>query len=213
MTHDVQVGKGYHHRLKYDTLERFISYHYQIKSILDLKPETVLEVGIGNKIVSNYLHNMGIKVTTCDFDDSLNPDLVSDIREIKAENESFDVSVAFQILEHIPFEDFEKGLSELARVSKKHVVISLPCRHTGFEFVFKMPFIRTIFKRTFLDLMIKIPVKFPGFEKSGQHYWEIDNKKFKLSKIREKLKKHFNVKDQFSPVLNKYHIFFVLEKK
>lgn len=212
MNYQVQVREGYHYRLEYDTLERFISYYHQIKSVLDLKPESVLEIGVGNKLVSNYLTSFGVVAKTCDFDASLNPDIVSDIRNIDTKDGSFDVVMACQILEHIPFDEFESGLKELARVSKKHVMISLPCRHTGFEFVLKMPFVRTLFKKTFLDIFFRIPVKFPGFEKSGQHYWEIDNKEYNLHKVKDKIKKYYKIKKEFSPVLNKYHIFFVLEK-
>lgn len=214
MEHKVQVKEGHHHTLKYDTLPRFISYYHQISSVLKQNSKTVLEIGVGNGMVSNYLKNRGIDVTTCDFDETLKPDIVSDIRDIKSEDEKFDVVLASEILEHIPFDnDLDKALSELYRVSKRHVVISVPYRSTGFELVFKLPFLRTILKKDFLNFYLRLPMKFQGFEKSGQHYWEIDNKKYRLRKLQKKIEKYFTIRDQFSPVLNKYHYFFILEKK
>ena len=70
-----------------------------------------------------------------------------------------------------------------------------------------------LLKRNFIDLAINRHLNFGGFETSGQHYFEIDRKKYKLSAIREKIKNHFNIIEEFSPVLNKYHIFFILERK
>jgi len=47
---------------------------------------------------------------------------------------------------------------------------------------------------------------------NGEHYWEIGRKNYPKSKIREIIKKHFKIKTEFSPMLNAYHYFFVLEK-
>ena len=66
----------------YDDLERFISYFYQIDIVRKLKSNKVLEVGIGNKTVANYLLRSGINIDTCDFDKELNPDYVADIRDL-----------------------------------------------------------------------------------------------------------------------------------
>ena len=44
----IQVPKEHYTAMKYDTLERFISYHHQIFSVLKLRPQTVLEIGVGN---------------------------------------------------------------------------------------------------------------------------------------------------------------------
>ena len=208
-----QVGDNYYSTKKYNHLKRFIAYYYQFSSILDLKPKTVLEVGSGSNITAELLRKSGIEVSVSDIDKQVNPDIVSDVRDIKAPDNNYDVVAAFQILEHIPFDELDKALSELSRVSKKYAVISVPYKSTGFEFVLMIPFMRTLFKKDFLDFHIRWPLKFHGFEKSGQHYWEIDSKDFKLKKVRKELEKHFTIKKEFSPALNKFHHFFILEKK
>jgi ubiquinone/menaquinone biosynthesis C-methylase UbiE len=209
----VQVKKGYYLRKKYNDLERFISYYYQIATVIDLGVDNILEIGVGNKLTADYLKSLEIRVTTCDFDDQVKPDILGDVRDLPVSDNSFDAVLAFQILEHLPFEEFPRALSELKRVSRQYVVISLPFRSTYFELVIKFPFIRTLLKKHWLDLTLRKGVKFPGFEAGGQHYWEIDQHQYKLKNIKKILKEHFDIVREFSPVLDKYHYFFVLKKK
>lgn len=42
------------------------------------------------------------------------------------EDESFDLVTSLEVLEHLPCEDYKKGISELQRVSKKNIVITIP---------------------------------------------------------------------------------------
>jgi len=188
----------------------FISYHFQTDSILKLGSQSVLEVGVGSGVTAAYLRNCGVKVTTCDFDPSVHPDIVADVLAIPVPDKSYDAAVAFQILEHIPFGEFGKALDELMRISSKNVVISLPYRSSYFEWVIKIPGIRTLLKRNFIDLTLRWPLRFGGFETSGQHHWEIDSGKYKLSRVKEEIRKHARILDEFSPPLNKFHYFFVL---
>jgi len=210
---EVQVEEGSYFNRGYNTLERFISYYYQIESITESCPATVLEVGKGAAITQSYLKDLGMKIVTCDFDNSTKPDMVADIRKIPCEESSFDTVVAFQVLEHIPFADFGKAIDELCRISKKRVIISVPYRSSFFEFVLKVPGMRTIFKRSFLDFMIRIPLPFKGFETSGQHYWEIDSGEYKLKRVRMEILKRCDIVREFSPTLNKFHYFFILKPK
>jgi len=209
-----QVDKGHYHRAKYDDLERFISYYYQIDLTRRLKPASILEVGIGNRLVSDYFKRAGFNIKTCDIDESLSPDFAGDIRKLPFDDTSFDVIMACEVLEHIPFEDFRVALAELARVSRRFVVISLPYRHTSFQAAFKFPFARSLMKnKSFFDFCIRIPLGFIGFENSGQHYWEIDRRKYRIGKVKSILKENFEIKKEVRPVLDSYHEFFVLEKK
>ena len=206
-----QVSKQ-HYCNDYDSAERFISYFYQCKLILDLNVKNGLEIGIGNRLTSNYLKNFGMKIITCDIDKELKPDHTADIRKLPFGNNKFDIVYAYQVLEHLPFEDFEIALSELYRVSKKYVVISLPVSATNFEFILKFPLLNKIFHKNYFDLFFRIPYFFRKHKFDGQHYWELGSKGCSFNNVRKKLNKKFKILKELRPVLNSYHYFFVLEK-
>lgn len=44
----IQVPKKHYYK-DYDDLTRFVSYFYQIDSLIKTNPKTILEVGVGNK--------------------------------------------------------------------------------------------------------------------------------------------------------------------
>lgn len=197
----------------YDDIKRFISYFYQIDIIRDVGAKEILEIGVGNKIVSNYLKNNDIKVITCDFNENLEPDVVADIRELPFQNNSFELVMACEILEHLPWDDFDKTLGELARVAKKYVLISLPYYSASFEFLFRFPMVGKIFKYPFVDLFLRIPIFWGKLKDGGEHYWEIGRKNYPIRKIRKAIKNRFIIKKEIRPILNQYHHFFLLEKK
>lgn len=208
-----QVNKEHYFRKKYDSLDRFISYSYQIDLTNDLGVRKILEIGKGNGFFADYMKKAGFDVTTCDFDAGLKPDVVADVRKLPFKDNEFEAVTAFEILEHIPFEDVPTALAELRRVSSRYAVISLPYDSTGFEFVIKFPGIRTLLKMPFLSLFLRIPLKFGGIKVSGQHYWEIDRWQYRLPKVRAEIEKYFKILKEIRPPMNHYHYFFVLEKK
>lgn len=206
----VQVEKE-HYYSEYDSLSRFTSYYSQCKTALDLKPESVLEIGIGNKTASNYLKEMGLKVTTCDFDKNLEPDIVGDIRDLKnIKDNSFDLVMACEVLEHLPWEDIDKALAELKRVSKKYVLISVPWSGWFVNFNFTFPYIQKIFQRDYLNIGFIIPRFYANIKWKGEHYWEIGSKDYPIKRIRNKFQEYFKLEKDFQVELNRYHHYFIL---
>jgi len=192
----------------YVTKARWVSYWHQINEIVSLKPQTVLEIGIGNKVVSDYLKKSGIKVVMCDKDYHLKPDVVADVLYLPFKKDSFDVILVAEILEHLPFSKFSKALKEIKRVSKRWIVISLP-DYDIFRFYLGLKFFPYVpkFEKTF-------KVNFPGKHKfDGEHYWEIGKKGYSLSRILKvfELNKLDVLKNYYSNE-NPYHRFFVLKK-
>lgn len=210
-----QVDKSYYFTSKYANLERFISYFYQINEIGKIKDiKKILFIGIGDGLVVDYLRkNPDLNITSFDIASDLNPDVVGDLNVLPFQKDEFDLIVAYEVLEHLPFDNFSKILSDLSRISKKYVVISIPFRNTNFELIVKFPFIRTLFKRDYFRFLLTFPIRFPGFKVSGQHYWEMDNKKYKVSKIRFLIKEKFNIIAEKKALLNPYRYFFTLINK
>ena len=207
-----QVPKEHYYN-QYDDLPRFISYYYQTDLVKQLNPTTVLEIGIGNKTTTNYLKQQGFNVTTCDFDQTLQPDYVADIRKLPFQNNKYDCVMACEILEHIPYQDIDKALNEIHRVTKKHAIISLPYSSAAFECTLRFPLIEKIFKKHFLNLFFRIPYFWIKPDTKGQHYWEIGRKGYPIKKIRNKLSEKFTIKKETRPTMDAYHHFFTLEKK
>jgi len=84
----------------------------------------------------------------------------------------------------------------------------------SFEFVFKLPLMRKILKKPFINLFIRIPCFFATKIKfSGEHYWEKGRKNYSLRKIRRTLGKYFRILKEVRPVLAPGYRFFILEKK
>jgi ubiquinone/menaquinone biosynthesis C-methylase UbiE len=180
---------------------------------MKLKPERVLEVGIGNGTVSNYLRNAGLNIKTCDINPNLKPGVVSDIRKLPFDEKSFDLVMACEILEHIPFEDFEKALSELYKVSRKYVLISIPYITFHLDFALKIPKLRKILKKDFVRLFLGFPLFFYKRKPFGGHFWEMGTKGYSKKRVMAILNKNFKILKEESPLLNSYHYFFLLEKK
>ncbi len=203
-----QVDKTHYYNLRYDSKERWISYWHQIDEIMRKNPRTVLEIGVGNKTVSDHLKNNGLSVTTCDLDESLNPDVVASVTKLPFKNNSFDMVLCAEVLEHLRFNQTHKGLKEIYRITKKFAVISLPhFSITNFYFGFK--FIPYLPRKEFM-LKLDFPLK---HEFLGEHFWEIGKKGYPLKRIKEVVKKTgFIIERSFYPKENPRHHFFILRK-
>jgi len=111
---------------EYNTKERTCSFWHQVDEVLSLGARSALDVGPGAGLVTDWLRRAGVEVTTLDMEARLAPDLVGSVTEIPAEDRSFDAVLCSQVLEHVPFEDVERALRELARVSRTGAVVSVP---------------------------------------------------------------------------------------
>jgi len=200
-----EISKEKYDFSKYNHRSRWMSYWHQIDEVLRLKPDSVLEIGIGDKTVVNFLKSQGVNITTLDINKDLKPDVIGSVLTMPFRDSSFDVVLCAEVLEHLPFEKFEEGLKELKRVSRKNLVLSLPHFGHSLKFSFKIPLIKE--KR--IACRLAFPIK---HEFNGEHYWEIGKKGYPPDKIRKIIKKYFQIKKEFIPFENQYHHFFILEK-
>jgi SAM-dependent methyltransferase len=121
-----QVPADLYASREYNVKERFASFWHQIDEVRELRPSTVLEVGPGGGLVTNCLRRAGIEVRTLDLDPALHADLVASVTEIPLEDASVDVALCAEVLEHLPWKELESAVRELARVSRRGAVISVP---------------------------------------------------------------------------------------
>ena len=79
---------------------------------IEKKPKNSIGNRTWTKIIKKILEENNIKYYSLDVAEDLNPDFIGDVRTFNLDKK-FDMVVAFQILEHIPFEDFDKALSNI----------------------------------------------------------------------------------------------------
>jgi len=203
-----QVEPNHYFSKSYDSKERFISYWHQINEIIKLNPKRVLEIGIGNGFVSKYLKERGINIITLDIDCRLQPDVVGSVTNIPFTDKSFDVVACYEVLEHLPYENFHTSLCEIFRVSSSYAIISLPDVSRVYRIDVQIPKIGEI-KRLFYLPRRKMPVH--NFD--GEHYWEMGKFGYPLKKIIEDIQRAgFEVKKTYRVFEFPYHRFFVLRK-
>lgn len=200
-----------HYVKNYDSFGRFISYFYQKEIILKYFKNTpnneVLEIGVGNGFLSDYLRKQKINVKTFDIDSNLSPDYKGDITNIgDIVTKQFEMIVCFETLEHIKFEDVESVLEQISTKTNNYLIISIPQIRLYFSLWFKISKINPI------NFLISLP--FPMKHKfDGQHYWELGKRGYSISKFEKILKNKFIIENKFVSPLNAYHKVYVLRKK
>jgi ubiquinone/menaquinone biosynthesis C-methylase UbiE len=190
----------------YESKSRFISYWRQIKEIIDFNPKNILEIGLGNGMATSYLKRVGYEVTTADINKRLEPDVVCSVTNLPFEDDSFDVILCAEVLEHIPYEEFAKALKEIHRVARRGAVLSLPHWGVSFYFGFKIPFLRK------MDIFVKAPIpRRHAFD--GEHYWEIGKLGLALRKVKKDIRKQgFQIAKEINLFEDPAHRFFILKK-
>lgn len=186
---------------------RFVSYYWQLREVLALAPGSVLEVGVGDGVFGGFLKkNTDVAYTSLDIAEDLQPDLIGSVTAIPLPTGVVDVACAFEVLEHIPFTEFEKAIEELMRVARRAVVISIPHFGPMLALSFKLPFIPR------QQWAVKLP--FPKKHVfNGQHYWEVGKQGYSAARIRTILARFGTVTRDFVPFNSEYHHFYVIEKR
>ncbi|MFT7507224.1 MAG: SAM-dependent methyltransferase [Acidimicrobiales bacterium] len=207
MLSEIQVPKSHYYNFNYNHKARWITYHDQMRLLNKYGSKNVLEIGPGTGWMKRTIKDLGITVKTVDIDPKLHPDYVASIDSLPIKDGSFDTVCAFEVLEHLPFETFVKNISEMARVSKKYIIFSVPNRgHILLHVKFKIPFVK------YKEFFVKIPT---GEEHvfDGQHYWEIGKKGYTPKIVKDAIKEAgLTVLESFVPTDTPSHHYFVVSK-
>ncbi len=200
------IEKNAYLNASYFDLRQLCTYAHQINDIYNLHLNQILEIGIGNGFTSHYLKNAGFDVMTVDINCKLNPDLCCGIDEVEdhVKGKKFDLVVCCEVLEHLPFSEFESILKIFRRLSK-NLYITLPNYNRVFGFG---GFVKLLPKKVFSlkEFMIEVPnTKKLDYE----HFWEVgSSNETKKKQIKNILEKYYANVECKRYALNSYHIAF-----
>lgn len=200
--------RDHYFRPDYDTKGRFACYWHQADELLSPRPGKVLEIGVGNGFLSSYLRRMGVEVTTLDVDPALAPDVTASVLAMPLPDASFDAVGCFEVLEHLPYEDMPKALSEIRRVTRGKAVLSVPDHSPAYRFNVELPLLGEI-KR-----LLQHPFPRPASHAfDGTHYWVVGAAQYPLSRVSGDIERSgFRLLKTYRPFEFYGHRFFVLEK-
>jgi ubiquinone/menaquinone biosynthesis C-methylase UbiE len=122
---------------------------------VNLVPEDVkslADIGCGNGIFLNFLHLNRNEIVLTGVDRSSTAlgfvkfnKQIAEINALPFEDNSFDCVTCLEVIEHLPHQVYEKALSELTRISKKYVIISVPYNENVEDGYTKCPSCKSIF--------------------------------------------------------------------
>jgi len=202
-----QVEKTHYEFNRYMTKQRWISVWHQLDEIQKLNPRNVLEVGPGPGLFKMVAAAHDIAIETLDLDSELKPDHVGSATAIPLADATYDVVCAFQMLEHLPYEVSLQAFKEMTRVSRRHVVISLPDARTVWRYHLHLP------KFGSHDFLLPRPqLRAPANDFNGQHYWEINKRGYPLSRVIADFSHDLRLMKTYRVPENPYHRFFIFEQ-
>ena len=201
-----QVDAGHYRFGSYMSQARWGSLWYQIDELSKLDVHSVLEIGPGPGYLSTIVRSLGMRVETVDLDPDLKPDHVGSVSDLPLPDNSFDVACAFQVLEHIPFEEALRALDELARVARRFVLISLPNASHTWRYLIHLP---KLGEKKVLVPRPRIKPERHTFD--GEHYWELGKEGYRLSRVVEAFRasERLELERTYRPFDNPYHQFFL----
>ena len=188
---------------------RWSSIWHQMRQISSCNPQAVLEVGSGNGLLRAIAKTYGISIETVDIDPELMPDHVASATSLPFKDSAYDLTCAFQVLEHFPFEQSLLAFRELVRVSKKDILVSLPDSGKTVQIQWRIPKISKV------DALIPIPLPRTRHSFDGEHYWEIGKRGYSPKQVRENLLAIGGVKlvREFRSKDNPFHRFYHFDKR
>lgn len=211
-------GRNEYLRKSYLTIDRWTTYAELVKCVLRIKPFKIMEIGIGNRLVSDILEKIGFSIKVLDIDKSLQPDYVMDIRDdaiLQFKNE-FDLIIVSQVLEHIKYSEFLKVINNLNKITKK-LILTLP--YTNYNSYFLGIKINFHIKRhrsiqlgyKFFQKKIHHRTDHPRYTLDNVHHWEIGKEGFSIRKIRKDIRNSgWIIERNFYNHDNPIHYFFIL---
>jgi SAM-dependent methyltransferase len=195
---------------RYETPQRLASYYYQVSAVrAELASATrAINIGKGTGFLSWYLREQaGFRgsLVQLDIDARLRPDVLTSVASLSLADACCDIAFCCQVLEHLPFAEFDRALGELRRVLRPSGTLVLSLPNAGFyvQLAARLPKLR-------VGHLVPVPfLRARHHPRDSQHYWEIERRGYALGKVRGAIERHFAVVRMFRPQENPYHQFFI----
>lgn len=196
----------------YFSLQQLCSFAQQIHQIYKLRPQSMLEIGIGNGFTSTYFRMAGIAVSTVDINPRLKPDIVAPIDKLPnipaLADKKFDLVVCCEVLEHMPFDKFEESIA-ICRGCASRLFLTLPAYKRWYG-ISGFARLRGREIRRF-KIGWRAHDKFKDLEAS-QHFWEIGSHDYSSRpELQKIIRKYYPKVRAGTFALNPVHEFFICE--
>lgn len=153
-----KVDKSHYQFRNYVNKHRLLSIWHQLDEVFLLNPSSILELGIGPGLFKLILSHFGYVVTTVDIDPELKPDYVASATEIPIADNSYDCVCSFQMLEHLPYEQSLIAFSEMVRIARNNITITII---QPFFNHFEIMRVNSVIIRSFRKRKLFYPLQFP----------------------------------------------------
>ena len=178
----------------------------RIKETYNLIPKdvrSIADIGCGNGIFSNYVIKKDKRMTIVGVDNSEKALSYVKTRKIKEDIEflpfkdrEYDLSVALEVIEHLSYDNYESVLEEIARVSQKYIIISVPYREKLKKNFIECPqcgasFSASFHKRSFNEDSMKSLFEKHNFKCEEIKYIGIDKNYIIISSLYNYIKRFF----------------------
>jgi len=176
-------------------LSNFINAYYQYRDLQRCgEVRSVLIVGPGQGLDTEVFKWRGYRVATYDIDETFQPDHLGSVHDMRCfTTGQFDVVIASHVLEHLPVSYLDSSLREIARVGR-HALVYLPIagRHCQLRFVPGVKGIDFAMTVDIFNCLARPDGSTPRYM-AGQHYWEIGMRGFRVSDLKKRFARFFEV--------------------
>lgn len=111
------------------------SISLKIKHILAFSPKdvnSIIDIGCGNGIITNALQETfdvtGVDRSHKALENLKTKKILASAESIPVDDNSFEIVLSSELLEHLEDEIFYKAIDEMKRISKKYILLSVPNR-------------------------------------------------------------------------------------
>jgi SAM-dependent methyltransferase len=196
-----------HYRSRYDDWDKWLTYFWSIRNVCERGLREVLEVGVGTKVVCNYLRNQGVALTTLDLDPGLEPDHVGSVTELPFADEAFDAVICTEVLEHMPWDCTRRAIEEIHRVTRRYAFVTVPHFALSLALLVRLPVLQLH------EFRLRLPWPRP-LQSFGQHFWECGRPGYPVSRLRRAFRRAgFVIASERRPPTQYSSCFFVLDKR